>query len=393
MINDYDKFAKERQEQLKKGEKRPHRFIEKPMMRELMPNLERKKVLMLGCGSGEESLMLEEFNATNIVGIDLSEESIRLAKESYPNCEFIVGDMHKLPFEDNTFDFVYSSLAIHYSSNPENVFNEINRILKDNGQLLFSVGHPLRWACEEKEIDGIKCRVIAHGVDNDNDIQIGNYNTFKKHDHYFNNGEVLSFYVGSPSYYFKTLKKSNFIVEDFREGICTDDCKDIDYNYWNKYHEIPQFMSFIVTKKQKELNMKLLVICSKNFYSEIENVKSKLEERNIEVFLPNCYDEPDTEQKMWELGKEKHQEFKAKMYKQSEEVISNMDAVLVLNLDKEKNGQVLENYIGGATFLEMYDAFRLGKKIYLYNNIPAGMLYDEIEGFNPIIINKNLDKI
>ena len=41
-----------------------------------------------------------------------------------------------------------------------------------------------------------------------------------------------------------------------------------------------------------------------------------------------------------------------------------MDAVLVLNLDKEKNGEILKNYIGGATFLEMYDAFRLGKKIY-----------------------------
>ena len=42
MVNDYDKFAKERQEQLKKGLKRPHRFIEKPMMRELLPNLEGK---------------------------------------------------------------------------------------------------------------------------------------------------------------------------------------------------------------------------------------------------------------------------------------------------------------------------------------------------------------
>ena len=70
-----------------------------------------------------------------------------------------------------------------------------------------------------------------------------------------------------------------------------------------------------------------------------------------------------------------------------------MDAVLVLNLDKEKNGKLLKNYIGGATFLEMYDAFRLGKKIYLYNDIPDGMLYDEIEGFGPIIINGDLDQI
>ena len=139
--------------------------------------------------------------------------------------------------------------------------------------------------------------------------------------------------------------------------------------------------------------MKILIICSKKFYSKIEEVKKILEEKNIEVFLPNCYDDPTTEQRMWNLGKEEHQKFKAKMYKQSEDTISEMDAVLVLNLDKEKNGEVFKNYIGGATFLEMYDAFRLGKKIYLYNDIPNGMLFDEIEGFGPIIINGDLNLI
>ena len=139
--------------------------------------------------------------------------------------------------------------------------------------------------------------------------------------------------------------------------------------------------------------MKILVICSKKFYSKIEEVKMDLEKRNIEVFLPNCYDDPTAEQKAWDLGVEEHQKFKAKMYKQSEDTIKKMDAVLVLNLDKEKDGKILKNYIGGATFLEMYDAFRLGKKIYLYNDIPEGMLYDEIEGFGPIIINGNLKQI
>ena len=139
--------------------------------------------------------------------------------------------------------------------------------------------------------------------------------------------------------------------------------------------------------------MKILIICSKKFYSKIEEVKKILEEKNIEVFLPNCYDDPTTEQRMWDLGKEEHQKFKAKMYKQSEDTISNMDAVLVLNLDKEKDGEIIKNYIGGATFLEMYDAFRLGKKIYLYNDIPNGMLFDEIDGFGPIIINGDLSLI
>ncbi len=139
--------------------------------------------------------------------------------------------------------------------------------------------------------------------------------------------------------------------------------------------------------------MKILIICSKKFYSKIEEVKNALEKKKIEVFLPNCYDDPTAEQKAWDLGPEEHQKFKAAMFKRSEDTIKEMDAVLVLNLDKKKDGKILKNYIGGATFLEMYDAFRLGKKIYLYNNIPEGMLYDEIEGFNPVIINGNLDLI
>lgn len=74
------------------------------------------------------------------------------------------------------------------------------------------------------------------------------------------------------------------------------------------------------------------------------------------------------------------------MIRHSEDVIKEMDAVLVLNYDK--NGQ--KNYIGGATFLEIYDAFRLNKKIFFINDIPEGILKDELIGFNPTVINGNL---
>ena len=70
-----------------------------------------------------------------------------------------------------------------------------------------------------------------------------------------------------------------------------------------------------------------------------------------------------------------------------------MDAVLVLNYDKNKNGEIYKNYIGGATFLEMYDAFRLNKKIFLMNDIPRGMLFDEIEGFNPTVLNGSINLV
>ena len=139
--------------------------------------------------------------------------------------------------------------------------------------------------------------------------------------------------------------------------------------------------------------MKLLIVCSKQFYSRIDEIKKGLEERGIEVLLPNTYTNPGLEQEMWNQGEEAHREFKSRMFKMSEDKIKNSDGVLVLNFDKEKDGILYKNYIGGATFLEMYDAFRMNKKIFMYNGIPDGMLYDEIDGFNPILINGNLDLI
>jgi hypothetical protein len=135
--------------------------------------------------------------------------------------------------------------------------------------------------------------------------------------------------------------------------------------------------------------MKIYVICSKAFYAYIEEVKEHLEKQGHSITLPNCYDDLAIEDKYRDLGKKEYAEFKSKMFAQSEEIIKVMDAVLVLNFDK--NG--IKNYIGGATFLEMYNAFRFNKKIYLYNEIPDGMLKDEIIGFNPVIINGDLNKI
>ena len=135
--------------------------------------------------------------------------------------------------------------------------------------------------------------------------------------------------------------------------------------------------------------MKLFIICSKAFYKDIAPIKEKLEAKGHIVELPNSYYEPDAENKSWELGQDKHAEFKAKMFKMSAERMATMDAVLTLNFDK--NGK--KNYIGGATFIEIYEAFIQGKKIYLYNDIPEGMLYDEISGFSPIVIHGDLDLI
>jgi len=133
--------------------------------------------------------------------------------------------------------------------------------------------------------------------------------------------------------------------------------------------------------------MKIFIICSKHFYDRIEPIKEELESMGYVITLPNHYDKPYSEDKY--RGTSEHANWKSELIAHSENVILGVDAVLVLNYSK--NG--VDNYIGGATFLEMYDAFRLGKKIYMINDIPSGMLSDEIIGFKPILINGDLSKI
>ena len=133
--------------------------------------------------------------------------------------------------------------------------------------------------------------------------------------------------------------------------------------------------------------MKIFIICSKAFYDRIKLIKEYLENKGWEVFVPHTYLNPGEESRAWEG--ETHSEFKARMFRLSEERIKSMDAVLVLNY--ERHG--IKNYIGGSTFLEMYEAFRNNKKIYMMNQAPEGLLFDEIDGFSPVIINNDLELI
>lgn len=135
--------------------------------------------------------------------------------------------------------------------------------------------------------------------------------------------------------------------------------------------------------------MNIFIICSKVFYDKVLPVQAELERAGHRVSLPNCFDDPGTEARYREMGEKEHAQWKASMLRHSQDVIAENDAVLVLNFDK--NGQ--KNYIGGATFLEMYDAFRLGKTIYMHNPVPEGMLKDEIEGFGPIVIDQDLSLV
>lgn len=77
------------------------------------------------------------------------------------------------------------------------------------------------------------------------------------------------------------------------------------------------------------------------------------------------------------------------MLKKDEKNILHQEAILVLNFEKKR----IPNYIGGATFLEIYKAFELNKKIFFYNPLPKCSFTDELIAIDPIIINGDLNKI
>jgi len=135
--------------------------------------------------------------------------------------------------------------------------------------------------------------------------------------------------------------------------------------------------------------MKIFICASKYNYGHVAKIKEELEAMDHVITVPNSYDEPMKEEEMKKLGTLEHKRWKGDMIRLQKVKVAANDCVLVLNF--EKNGQ--PNYIGGATFLEIFQAFDSGKKVYLYNPIPESNFRDELIGMNVEVISGDLSKI
>ena len=139
--------------------------------------------------------------------------------------------------------------------------------------------------------------------------------------------------------------------------------------------------------------MRIGIICSTTAYSKIPGIALALENMGHVPVMPNCYDDPVYNEDTEKMDEDQYLSFFKDMYYQSRERTASLDAVLVLNEHKEKSGRVIPNYIGASTFLEMYEAFMQGKKIYILYDLPDSMLLDEIKGFAPILLHGKLDNL
>lgn len=100
----------------------------------------QKTVLDYGCGIGSITEKIVKFSPEKLVGIDISEISINKAKENAKNLslqiEYSVDNCENLKLKERSFDLVFGSGILHHL-NIEKAINEISKVLKDEGEMIF----------------------------------------------------------------------------------------------------------------------------------------------------------------------------------------------------------------------------------------------------------------
>jgi ubiquinone/menaquinone biosynthesis C-methylase UbiE len=105
-------------------------------------NLRGRDVLEVSCGrGGGGAFVVAEYEPASLIGIDLSEGNIEIAKAHYPgihSLDFRVGAAEALAFPDGSFDAVLSIEASHLYEDPARFFHEAFRVLRPGGQLFYA---------------------------------------------------------------------------------------------------------------------------------------------------------------------------------------------------------------------------------------------------------------
>ncbi len=102
-------------------------------------NAKDAKILDIGSGPGLLVKMLaEKSNKFEMVGLDISEEALSLARKNttgLENVTFRQGRASNLPFPDKTFDIVISKDSLHHFENAKKAIKEMARVAKPGGLL------------------------------------------------------------------------------------------------------------------------------------------------------------------------------------------------------------------------------------------------------------------
>ncbi len=118
----------------------------------ILPEIQRKNVLVAGCGSGADVCYFAAAQA-HVTGIDISEVQLTLSKQMLAekglSAKLIRADLNRLsrlPVPPKSADLIVSSYALQYVKDLKKLFGQFYRMLKPGGALVFSLDHPVLYA-------------------------------------------------------------------------------------------------------------------------------------------------------------------------------------------------------------------------------------------------------
>ncbi|MDN4067937.1 class I SAM-dependent methyltransferase [Paenibacillus vini] len=173
---------------------------------QLFGDVSGKKILEVGCGSGQSLQYLGERQAGELWGIDISERQLEKTEQvltsSGLSAKLICSPMEEeCGIPEDYFDFVYSVYAIGWTTDLEGTFSRIASYLKKDGAFIFSWSHPIH-----------KC-VVA-----ENDTLIFKKSYFDESWYSVSLGDsTLTLSDRKLSTYVNALSKAGFVIEQMVE--------------------------------------------------------------------------------------------------------------------------------------------------------------------------------
>jgi ubiquinone/menaquinone biosynthesis C-methylase UbiE len=106
-----------------------------------------RKVLDVGCGAGQTLIATNFEPGATVIGLDLDKSALSLGRQLDKTISFVCARAERLPFEDESLDFVFSRVAVPYMHLADTL-SEMWRVLKTGGRV-WLVLHPYPMVLKE----------------------------------------------------------------------------------------------------------------------------------------------------------------------------------------------------------------------------------------------------
>lgn len=104
----------------------------------LLDIVPERKILDIACGWGELLVQAKEFGL-EVSGIDISPHAIKLAKKRIQNGDLKVARAEKLPYQNNSFDYIVCVGSLEHFDSPKKALSEMSRVIKPGGKIFIRV--------------------------------------------------------------------------------------------------------------------------------------------------------------------------------------------------------------------------------------------------------------